>query len=329
VNRPTWASFSTSSGRLRGTPSSAHVGTYSNIVISVSDGSASASMPAFSIDVSAAANSKPAISGSPQTSVDAGVAYTFQPSANDANDDTLGFTIQNRPSWATFNTSTGRLSGTPTSANVGTFSDIVISVSDGRDSASLPAFSIRVNAASSTNDRPTISGTPATNVNVGSAYSFQANGSDPDGDSLTYSIQNRPAWATFNTTTGRLTGTPSASHAGTYPDIVISVSDGALSASLPAFSISVNTGATGSATLSWQPPTQNEDGTALTNLAGFRVNYGRSASSLTEQVELANPGLSSYVVTGLSSGTWYFAVQAYTSAGVASDLSDVASKTIP
>jgi hypothetical protein len=329
VNRPTWATFSTSSGRLSGTPSSAHVGAYSNIVISVSDGSASASLSAFSIDVAAAANSTPTISGAPPTSVEAGVAYAFQPSANDANDDPLGFTIQNRPSWATFNTSTGRLSGTPTSAHVGTFSGIVISVSDGRDSASLPAFSIRVNAASNTNDRPTISGTPATSVNVGAAYSFQANGSDADGDSLTYSIQNRPAWATFNTSTGRLSGTPSASHAGTYSNIVISVSDGALSASLPAFSIRVNTATTGSATLSWQPPTQNEDGTALTNLAGFRVNYGRSSSSLTEHVELANPGLSSYVVTGLSSGTWYFAVQAYTTAGVASDLSEVASKTIP
>ena len=57
--------------------------------------------------------------------------------ANDADNDTLGFTIQNRPSWASFDTATGRLSGTPTSANVGAFNNIVISVSDGRASASL------------------------------------------------------------------------------------------------------------------------------------------------------------------------------------------------
>jgi hypothetical protein len=327
-NRPQWATFNSSSGRLSGTPSSSHAGTYRNIVISVSDGRASASLRSFAINVQAPQNTAPTISGSPMTSVNAGAPYSFQPTAADGDDDTLGFSIQNRPSWARFDTATGRLSGTPTQS--GTFRDIRISVSDGRATDSLSAFSIRVNAASSSNSPPSISGSPATSVNVGSAYSFQPRASDPNGDSLTYSISNRPSWATFNTTTGRLSGTPSSSHAGAYPNIVISVSDGKVSDSLAAFSINVtSTGGNGSATLSWQPPTRNEDGSALTNLAGFRIAYGKSSSSLSEQVELSNPGLSSYVVTGLGSGTWYFAVKAYTSAGVESDLSNLASKTIP
>ena len=327
ANRPAWASFSTSSGRLSGTPTTSHVGTYANIVISVSDGRASASLGPFSIEVEAAPNRTPTISGTPATSVSAGSAYSFTPSASDPDDDTLGFTIQNRPSWATFNTSTGRLSGTPTSANVGTSRNIVITVSDGRATASLPAFSIRVNEDS--NRAPTISGTPATSVNVGAAYTFQPSASDPDGDTLTYSIQNRPAWATFNTSTGRLSGTPTASSAGPHANIVITVSDGTATASLPAFTITVNGAATGSATLSWQAPTENVDGSPLTNLAGYRVAYGRSASSLTTVVELANPGLTTHTVSDLSSGTWYFAVRAYTTSGVESALSNVASKTIP
>ena len=94
---------------------------------------------------------------------------------------------------------------------------------------------------------------------------------DPDGDTLTYSIQNRPSWATFNTSTGRLSGTPTAAHAGSYANIIISVSDGAASASLPAFTITVAQPSTGSATLSWTAPTQNTDGSSLTNLAGFRI----------------------------------------------------------
>ena len=61
----------------------------------------------------------------------------------------------------------------------------------------------------------------------------------------------------------------------------------------------------GSATLSWTPPTQNTDGSALTNLAGYRILYGTSASALTQTIEIANPGLATYVVTGLSSGNWY------------------------
>ena len=71
------------------------------------------------------------------------------------------------------------------------------------------------------------------------AYNFQPSGADPDGDTLTYSVPEPPSWATFNTSTGRLSGTPSAAQAGTYSNIVIRVSDGTASASLPAFSITV------------------------------------------------------------------------------------------
>ena len=76
--------------------------------------------------------------------MNAGSAYTFRPTASDADGDTLTFAIANRPAWATFNTATGQLSGTPTSASAGTYSNIVISVSDGKASAALAAFAITV-----------------------------------------------------------------------------------------------------------------------------------------------------------------------------------------
>ncbi|HEX2494029.1 MAG TPA: putative Ig domain-containing protein [Steroidobacter sp.] len=328
VNRPAWASLDAASGLLSGTPSSANVGVYSNIVISVSDGKATASLPAFSISVADTANSAPRISGTPPSNVLAGVAYSFTPAASDADNDTLGFTIQNRPSWATLDTATGRLSGTPSSSNVGVYSNIVISVSDGKASASLPPFSITVQAP--TNSAPTISGVPPTRVDVGSTYSFRPTASDPNGDTLAFSIQNRPLWATFNTATGALTGAPTTSNVGTYSNIIISVSDGQSSAFLPAFAITVAQPTTsGSATLSWTPPTQNTDGSALTNLAGFRIAYGTSPSALNQSIQIANPSVTSYVVSGLSSGVWYFAVRAYASTGVESALSNAASKTIP
>jgi hypothetical protein len=85
---------------------------------------------------------------------------------------------------------------------------------------------------------------------------------------------------------------------------------------------------TGSAVLNWTPPTRNTDGTSLTNLAGYRISYGTSPSSLSKTVQLANPGLANYVVEGLTSGTWYFALKTYTSTGVESTLSNTASITI-
>src|SRR5688572_921365 len=128
----------------------------------------------------------PTISGIRPTGAIVGVAYFFQPKAADADGNTLSFSIQNKPSWAVFSTTTGRLSGTPSS--VGTFTNIVIRVSDGSASASLPAFTITVRAA--TNNRaPTISRTPATSVTVGSWYHFQPAAYDPDGNPLTFSIQ--------------------------------------------------------------------------------------------------------------------------------------------
>ena len=82
-----------------------------------------------------------------------------------------------------------------------------ISVSDGKASAALAPFTIKV--AALPNKAPTIAGAPATQVNAGSAYSFRPTAVDADGDTLTFSIANRPAWAAFNTATGQLSGTPS------------------------------------------------------------------------------------------------------------------------
>jgi Putative Ig domain len=326
ANKPAWASFSTSTGRLNGTPATANVGNYGNIMISVSDGRASAALPAFAINVQAPPNRAPTITGTPPASVTAGSAYTFTPSASDPDNDTLGYTVANKPAWAAFDTATGRLSGTPTSQNVGTFAGIVITVSDGKTggTASLAAFTITVNAAA--NRAPTISGTPTTNVNDGVAYNFQPTAADADGDTLTYSIQNKPTWATFSTTTGKLSGTATA---GTYSGIVISVTDTKDTASLQPFTITVTAPANGTATLSWTPPTQNTDGSTLSNLAGYRIAYGTSAGALTQTIEVANPGVATYVVTGLSSGSWFFAVKAYNDGGAESANSTVVSKTIP
>lgn len=180
-----------------------------------------------------------------------------------------------------------------------------------------------------TQQPPTISGSPATSVAVGSTYRFQPTASDPNGDRLSFSISNRPSWATFSTSTGALTGQPTLANVGTYSNIIISVSDGTSTVRLPAFAINVAQNASGTATLSWTPPTTNSDGSTLTNLAGYRIYYGTSSNSLTQRVQVANPGIATYVISGLTRGTYYFAVRAYNSAGVESAPSNVASKTIP
>ncbi len=335
-NKPSWATFSTTTGALTGTPSSTQTGTYSNILISVSNGSASTSLPAFTITV-ATPPAPPTISGSPPTSATAGTAYSFTPTASDPAGKTLTFSIQNEPSWASFNTKTGALTGTPGSGDVGTDASITIKVSNGSLSASLPAFTITVAAASSGSSPPTspptISGTPASGATAGSAYSFTPTASDPAGKTLTFSIQNKPSWASFSIATGALTGTPGAGDVGSDANIVITVSDGTLTASLTAFTITVAAQSggtsTGSVTLSWTAPSENTDGSTLANLAGYYIYYGTSPTSLSTSVQLPGAGTSSYTVTGLTSGTWYFAVASYNSSGAQSIQTNVGSATVP
>ena len=327
ANQPSWATFSSRTGQLSGTPAKTNIGTFSNIVISVSDGTLTAALPAFSIQVQPPLDHAPVIGGTPSTNLVAGASYSFTPTASDPDGDALTFSVANRPSWASFSNTTGQLSGTATTGNVGIFSGIVISVSDGTLTSSLPAFAIAVSAPA--NPPPTISGTPATSANAGTAYSFTPTAADPNGNPLTFSIQNPPSWASFNTQSGNLSGTPGSADAGTYSNIIISVSDGTSTASLAAFSIIVTQVANGSATVSWSAPTQNTDGSALTNLAGFNIYYGTSASNLNQSVQIANPGLTTYALGNLAPGAWYFAVNAYTTAGAESALSSIASKTIP
>ena len=85
---------------------------------------------------------------------------------------------------------------------------------------------------------------------------------------------------------------------------------------------------TGTATLDWTPPTENSDGSVLTDLAGYTVYYGTSPNNLTQSVKIGNPGLTAYTMTNLPAGTWYFAVTSYSTTGAESARSGVISATI-
>lgn len=325
AGKPAWATFTTSSGLLSGIPPVGAAGTYPNILISVNDGKSIVSLPAFGITVSARPNSPPAIRGIPATQVDAGSAYSFSPTASDPDGQSLRFAVDGLPSWANFDTASGTLAGTPALEHVGTYTGIVITVSDSVESASLAPFSITVVA---TNRPPVIDGTPPDSVQAGQAYGFVPLASDPDGQSLTFSISNMPEWATFDAATGRLAGTPAATDAGTYPGIEISASDGTLSTALPAFALTVLAQPNGSATVSWTPPTTNEDGSPLTNLAGFRVLYGQSADALANAIDIPSAVVDSATIEDLEPGTWYFSVKSYNTANVESNLSTIRQKTV-
>jgi hypothetical protein len=178
------------------------------------------------------------------------------------------------------------------------------------------------------NSAPVIFGSPNAAVVVGDTYSFTPSASDPDGDALTFSISNKPGWANFNTSNGRLSGQALLGDVGDYNDIRISVSDGNTSVSLANFSITVSQTALGSVSLSWSPPTQNTDGTALTDLAGYKLYYGQSSGNYDKTIRIDNPSVSTYVIDNLVPDTYYIVATAFNSAGVESSYSGEAVKTV-
>ena len=152
---------------------------------------------------------------------------------------------------------------------------------------------------------------------------------------MTFCITNRPSWATFNASTGVLSGMPVSTNVGTTSGVIISVSDGVSSASLPAFSVTVNAISVtairlGTATLSWVAPTKRQDGSpfSLSDLRGYKVYEGAAAITLAPAVNITTPTTTSYTISNLALGTHYFTVTAYDTAGAESNYSTVVSKII-
>ena len=83
-----------------------------------------------------------------------------------------------------------------------------------------------------------------------------------------------------------------------------------------------------SVTINWTPPTENTNGSPLTNLAGYNIHYGTSSGKLARTISISNPGIATYVVSNLTTGKYYFAVAAVNAAGTESPLSAQVSATV-
>jgi len=181
------------------------------------------------------------------------------------------------------------------------------------------------------NQPPAISGTAATSVVVGQKYTFTPSATDPDQDAVTFTIANRPKWASFDPKTGTLSGQPGAGDAGTYPAIEIAATDGEAVAALPAFTITVTPGlsvAPAGVTLAWTPPTQNDDGSELTDLAGYKIHYGSASKAYTGTIDVPGAGISRYTIDQLPPGKYFMAMTAVNAEGAESEYSTEVTVTV-
>ncbi|MCK5294431.1 MAG: cadherin-like domain-containing protein, partial [Arcobacteraceae bacterium] len=236
-NKPTWATFNTATGLLSGTPSYENAGSYTNIIISVTDDIDIVSLSSFYITVSNT-NRKPTILSTIFTANE-NQTYVGTIQSSDADNNTLTYTLTGTDADSlNINSSTGVITfnSAPDYETKSSYT-FIVNVSDNTD---ISNKAITVNITNLNDNSPTISGTPNTIVIENTNYTFTPSVSYIDNNTLIYSISNKPSWATFNTTTGSLTGVPSFNESGDYQNIIISVSDGVFTTDLSSFNIIVS-----------------------------------------------------------------------------------------
>jgi len=300
-------------------------------------------------------NQPPTISGSPATSVTVGSSYSFTPAASDADGDALTFSVSNLPAWAGFNSGTGAMAGTPTDADAGTYSNIVISVSDGTDSASLAPFSITV-------DKP---------VQLGGSLGFTATtASVTEGNvvSVTVTRSNSAGTASVMYGTRGVTAVCNATSCDDYValanPVALNFADGETSKVVsvqtldntvvedaetfeiflasPSTDYTLNANSvvtvtifdndtmqTGSTTLSWVAPSTRTDGEPLSmsEIDGYRIYMGNTASDLVPVLDINDSSVTQYTLDNLPTGTHYFSVTTYDTDGAESSYSNIVSKS--
>jgi Calx-beta domain len=165
-------------------------------------------------------------------------------------------------------------------------------------------------------------------VGSGTSTSGSASGSS-SGGTTTASTGGSSGGTTTASTGGSSGGTTTASTGS---------SSGGTSASTSGSSSGTTTSASGSssgstigtstATLSWSPPTENSNGTALTNLVGYNIYYGTSTGAMINKIALNTVGVTNYVIQNMNSGTWYFAMTAVNGDGTESVTSSAVQVTL-
>ena len=165
--------------------------------------------------------------GEPTDQVIVGQPYNFTPGFFDPLGETVYFTATNLPAWVNFDEATGTISGTPTVEDVGSSGEIVLSVSNGLESDSLPPFTLTVVANAAAVDQEPIfdNPEPPTIVQVGEPYYYDPGLFDPEGEGLNVNGVNLPAWLKLDPATGILSGTPGVGDVGFAVGIVLTATE--------------------------------------------------------------------------------------------------------
>lgn len=174
----------------------------------------------------------PTFTSTAPSSTTAEQIFTYNVTATDANQgDSLTITSSQLPAWLELvdhGDGTATLSGTPANTDAGDVA-ITLTVSDGAQS-NQQAFTLNVIAA---NHAPAFTSTAPIEVSAGQVYAYSITSKDEDGDDVTITASQLPAWLSLTdhgNGTATLTGTPTNADAGAV-GVTLTLSDGTMQGS--------------------------------------------------------------------------------------------------
>ncbi|WP_218653202.1 putative Ig domain-containing protein [Nostoc sp. TCL26-01] len=157
-------------------------------------------------------NIAPKFVSDPDVEALVGKPYIYEAKAEDANKDILTYSLLVAPEGMVIERATGKISWTPAASAVGNYS-VTVQVADGRGGVDQQDFVLGV-MTPPPNRSPLIISTPIVDANVNQQYKYQVVATDPDGDTLAYSLAKNPQGMLIDTQTGLITWKPPANQVG-------------------------------------------------------------------------------------------------------------------
>lgn len=182
------------------------------------------------------ANTPPTVQPIGAQIVAEGQLLSVVPVGNDVDGDGLAWSGSSLPAGATVTPADGRLTWTPGFTQAGTYAGVTLMASDGRGGSASVSFTITV---TNTNRAPVVAPLGPFTYAEGAVIAIVPSGSDPDGDPLTWSGANVPAFASVDPATGRLNGVPTYTQAGVYANVTLTARDPSGATGSASFTITI------------------------------------------------------------------------------------------
>ena len=221
--KPSGATIDKNTGKIAWTPGDADAEKTFSFKVKVCDKAGACATKIWTVKVKNV-NDPPKLTDNPPTVAIEKKVYSYTPTLSDPDPgDTHTWTLEQKPSGATIDKSTGKISWTPGTKDANKSFTFKVKVCDKAGACATKTWTVKVR---NVNDPPKLTGTPSTSATEDQKYSFKPGVTDPDpGDSHTWTLEKGPSVATVNGGTGEVSWAPGDADAGKTFTFTLKVCD--------------------------------------------------------------------------------------------------------